>query len=230
MQKYSRLVLLGLLLLLLTSAAFAGDFRIVPGQRIGTVVLGMDRTSVHTLLHTPSTTRRLHGGLIVDTWLSHQMLPPAATQRGNYLKRDYLTVFFRHGHAVQIEVSSPQFKTASGLGTKSSVHAFAAQYPTSRTPRFAADPALNWGDFHYNEAAVDPDGSSPVAKHFVFYGDATVQGIAWKYGAWGDLAPEPDTGRQEAVIVHTPGRTVLLNPNDGLPYAGTGPARKSLDN
>ncbi len=215
----------------MTSAAFAGDFRIVPGQRIGTVVLGMDRASVHTLLHTPSTTRRLHGGLIVDTWLSHQMLPPSAAQTGNYLKRDYLTVFFRRDHAVQIEVSSPQFTAENGFSTHSSAHDFAGRYPHFQQPhrrRYAPGPN-GLGPYEYG--SISPDASSPASKHFLLYGDATRQGIAWKYGAWGNLAPEPDpNGPLEAVIVHTPGRTVLMNPNDGMPYAGTGPARKPLDN
>ena len=213
-------------LFLLSSTAFAGDFRVVPGRRIGTVSLGMSRASVHARLHRPDTTRRLRNGLIMDTWLSHALLPKSAAEHGNYLKRDYLTVFYQRDRAMQIEVSAPQFKTKNGLSTSSRVHDFAAQYTDARTPRFAADATLNWGDYHFNEAAVDPDGSSPAAKHFVFYGDAVRHGLAWKYGAWGDLAPEPNTGQQEAVIVHIPNRRVLLNPNDGLPYAGTGPARE----
>ena len=213
------------LLILLSAAAHAGDSRIVPGQRVGTVVLGMGRASVHTLLNAPSTTRRLRGGLILDTWLSRASLPKSAAEHGNYLKHDYLSVFFRRGRVAQIEVSASWFRTVDGLSTRSDVRAFVRCYPNSRTLHFADDPALHWGGLHYDETAFDPSASSPAAKHYVSYGDAVNQGIAWKYGAWGDLAPEPETGWQEAVVVHVPGQAVLLNPNDGLPYAGTGPAR-----
>lgn len=214
-------------LFLLSSAAFAGDFRVIPGRRIGAVVLGRSRVAVHARLHAPSTTRRLRNGLIVDTWLSHALLPPSAAEHGNYLKRDYLTVFYQSDRAVQIEASAPQFKTPSGLSTRSSSHDFARQYPHYRQPhrlRFAPGPN-GFGPYEYGP--ISPDASSPAGKHFLVYGDAVRQGIAWKSGAWGDLAPDPDPdGPLEAVIVHMPGETVLLNPNDGLPYAGTGPARK----
>lgn len=221
--------LLAAFLLLLTAAAQAGDFRVVAGQRIGTVVLGMDRPSVHTLLHSPSATRRLPNGVILDTWLSPQLLTPGFNQEQG-LKHNYLSVFFRHGHAVQIAVTSPQFTTASGLSTRHSAHDFAKHYPDYTQPhrqRYAPGPnglgPLNYGP-------ISPDSSSPAGKHFVLYGDAIKKGLAWKYGAWGNLAPDPDPNRPlEAVIVHLPGQVVLLNPNDGLPYAGTAPARKVVD-
>lgn len=225
------LLLFGLLLfgLLPASAAVAGDFRIVPGQRIGGVVLGMGRASVHARLRAPSASRRLPDGLVVDTWLGHQLLTtdPNSSRR---LKRDYLTVFFRRGRAVQIEASAARFTTANGLSAGRSPNAFAEQYPHYRQPhrrRYAPGPD-GLGPYEYGP--VSEDASSPAGKHFLLYGDAVPQGIAWKYGAWGNLAPEPDPdGPLEAVIVHKPGQIVLLNPNDGLPYAGTGPARKSLD-
>ena len=207
-----------LIFLLPISAAFAGDFRIVPGQRIGTVTLGMSRPSVHALLHTPSTTHITPHGLILDTWFSHG---PASNPGGSdSLKHDYLTVFFKRGHAVQIEASAAKFRTATGLSTHSSAHDFAKQYPHFQ------DPYTDRNSNPYVTGNSDPSASSPAAKHVLAYGDAVGQGIAWKYGAWGDLAPEPDPSEQEAVIVHVPGQTVLLNPNDGLPYSGTGPARK----
>ncbi len=211
-------------LLLLAPAAFAGDFVIVPGQRIGTVTLGLGRASVHTLLHAPSTTRRTHG-LIVDTWLSHQLLKSYEGGKGP-LKYDYLTVFFRGGHAVQIEASAPKFKTAGGFSTGGLGEDFGGRYSNYRIPHFAADPSIH---FLGEEYAVTGDSanSSPAGKHFVTYGDAVREGIAWKAGAWGDASPEADPeGSLEAVIVHEPGQSVLLNPNDGLPYSGTGPAWK----
>lgn len=205
---------------LLASAAFAGDFVIVPGQRIGTVTLGMDHASVRTLLHAPSTTHQAHG-LILDTWLSHRLLTTNPTgERG--LKRDHLTVFFRRDHAVQIEVSSPRFKTKTGLSASSSVADFAQGYPHFAEPHFPSRYENPFPGFEYFLGAE----GMPAPKHFVFYGDAVKRGIAWKYDAWGALAPEPGEGQQEAVIVHLPGQKVMLNPNDGLPYSGTGQARK----
>ena len=214
-----------LTLLLLVSAAFAGDFVIVPGQRIGTVTLGMSRSSVHALLHAPSTTHTAPHGLVLDTWLGHRLLTTDPNGIKG-LKHDYLTVFFRHGRAVQIEVSAAKFRTASGLSTRSSADNFAKHYPNYQTPHFAPDKAVYWDGSHFFDDAYDPAGSSPAAKHYIVYGDAARQGIAWKDGAWGDLAPEPDPSQQEAVIVHVPGQTVLLNPNDGRPYSGTGSARQ----
>ena len=217
--------LLMLAFLLLAFAAFAGGFVIVPGQRIGTVTLGMDRASVHTLLHAPSTTHQAHG-LILDTWLSRQQSKSYEGGRGP-LKYDYLTVFFRGGHAVQIEVSAAKFKTAGGLSAASSADDFAKRYPNYQTPHFAADDAIHWVGDNFNESAFDPGASSPAGKHFISYGDAVRQGIAWKYDAWGDMSPDTDPeGSLAAVVVHVPGQTVLLNPNDGRPYSGTGPARK----
>ena len=210
---------------LLASVAFAGDFVVVPGQRIGSVRLGMSRTSVHALLHTPSTTHTAPHGLVLDTWLGHQLLTTDPNgDKG--LKHDYLTVFFRRGRAVQIEVSAAKFRTASGLSTRSSADAFTKQYLNYQTPHFAPDETINWDGHHFFEGAFDPAASSPAPKHYVVYGDAVRQGIAWKDGAWGGLAPEPDLSQQEAVIVHVPGQPVLLNPNDGRPYSGTGPARE----
>ncbi len=206
-----------LAVLLFAPAAFAGDFLIVPGQRIGTVTLGMDRASVHTLLHAPSTTHQAHG-MVLDTWLSHG---PAASPDARYsLKHDYLTVFFRNNHAVQMEISAMKFKTANGLSTRSSARAFDKQYPHFQEPHKQPD-----GNPYVWDNS-DPSASSPAAKHFIAYGDAVREGIAWKYGAWGGLAPDPDPSEMESVIVHLPGQTVLLNPNDGRPYSGTGPARK----
>ena len=218
-----------LVCLLLTSAAFAGDFVIVPGRRIGSVALGMDRVVVSNLLHAPSTTHHL-SGVVIDTWLSHQLLTANPSGNAVGLKRDYLTVFFRRGRAVQIEVSAAKFKTAGGLSTRSSASDFVKRYPSYLTPHFAVDISHHLISVEpYDEYAVtgDPLYSSPAGKHFLAYGDSVKQGIAWKYGAWADLAPDPDpNGSLEAVIVHVPGQTVMLNPNDGRTYSGTGPARK----
>ncbi|MGI4790050.1 MAG: hypothetical protein ACRYFS_14510 [Janthinobacterium lividum] len=214
-------------LLLLTSTAFAGDFVIVPGQRIGTVALGMDRTSVHTLLHKPSTTHMAHG-IVIDTWLSHRLLKFYEGGKGA-LKHDYLTVFFQRSHVVQIEVSAAKFKTASGLSTRSSANDFAKCYPNCQPSSFAPDASIHLVSVNpYVDYGVtgDPNYSSPAGKHFSSYGDAMKQGIAWKYDAWGDAAPDTDpSGGLAAVIVHVPGKHVLLNPNDGRPFSGTGPAR-----
>ncbi len=208
--------------LLIASAAFAEDFVIVPGQRIGMITLGMSRAAVHTRLSTPSTVRRVQG-MVLDTWLSPLPLPKSAAEQGIYLKHDYLTIFFQQGHAVQIEVSSPRFRTAAGLSTNSPVRAFEKRYPRHYTPRFTDSPFV----FYYFTAG---DETSPAPKHFVDYGEALVPhetrrrvtlGIAWKYGAWGALAPEPYEGHQEAIVVYFSGSKVRLNPNDGLSYSGT---------
>lgn len=220
MRNIPPFCLLSCALLLLSRMAMAGDFQIVPGQRIGTVVLGMDRASVRTLLHRPSATRHLKDGMVLDTWLSKAPRPRSDWTSG--FKRDYLTVFFRHGRAVQIEVSSTRFHTARGLSTKSAARRWEKAY----RPYFSDYD--NGDKLPYVFHNPDPDAGSPASKHYVALEDDVRRGVAWKFGAWGNLAPDPDPNDGlEAAIVHLPGQRVRHNPNDGLPYSGTGPATPS---
>ena len=47
-------------------------------------------------------------------------------------------------------------------------------------------------------------------------------GVAWRYGAWGNLAPEPDPCRElEAVIIHLPNSVVVPDPDGGLRFVQT---------
>ena len=123
---------------------------------------------------------------------------------------DTVVALVQDGHVVQIEASSPRFHTADGV------------YSTAATVD-AQIAALQ----HYGEtsgwlvASSDPEESTPASKHYVWYDDDPGAGIAVKYGAWGNLAPEPDTGaRPEAILVHAPHQPLVADPLDSLPYAG----------
>ncbi|MDQ3624813.1 MAG: hypothetical protein M3463_20410, partial [Verrucomicrobiota bacterium] len=57
-------------------------------------------------------------------------------------------------------------------------------------------------------------GGIPAVKHYVAYEDAADDGIAWRYGAFGNLAPDPDPADSlETIIVHAPGSPFLPDPD-----------------
>jgi hypothetical protein len=175
--------------LLLSAAAWAGDFLIVPGQRIGAVKLGMSRQAVHRALHAPDRARRIPGGIVQESWLSRRKFSQADRDNGIYWKWNFVTIDFERNRVIQIEVNSPRFATSSHLSTLNSATDWGKRYGPVRSKRDRG------GNRH-------PDGA-PGAHHFMLYIDAVQQGIAWRYGAWGDLSPEPDPDEPvELVIVH----------------------------
>ena len=110
--------------------ALAGDFLIIPGQRIGSVALGMRRQTVHQMLHAPQMTRRLDDGTVEDRWTTPLSKPQQRryTNDGLYWKVNFVNVYFRQGRVAQIEVNSPQFHTRNGLSTNSPAAAFGKRY------------------------------------------------------------------------------------------------------
>ena len=193
-------------------AATSMRFRIVPGERLGSVVLDESPDAAARLLGKPSYVRRLGRGLVIETWLSHGFIPLKELSAGDANRkrkvyRHYYSVFFKQRRAVQIEATSPQFSTAGGLSINNSTSLkWQVQYKVYQT-------------IVHTWLASSPDMDSPACKHIMVYGDAIGQGIAWKSGAWGCLAPDPGD-EAEAIVVHRRGHKVLLNPEDADDYAG----------
>jgi hypothetical protein len=185
-----------------THFAQAADFLIVPGQRIGAAVLGMTRPQMAEALGKPEATVLLEGGVLREDWLSKAIAPKLYVEKGLFFKHDFVTVYFRDGRALQVEVSSAAFKSKEGLGTATAVSKFWERYPgyTRISTLAFRNP--------------DPSGC-PAPKHSVPYEDAMSKGIAWRYGAWGGLAPDPDPGRLEIVIMHRRGEPVFVDPDGG---------------
>jgi hypothetical protein len=63
----------------------------------------------------------------------------------------------------------------------------------------------------------------------VVYEDATARGIAWRYGAWGGLAPEPGIGQLEMVIVHRRRKSVIIDPDGGMRLVWTLPPSELME-
>ncbi|MDR3402520.1 MAG: hypothetical protein P4L99_08480 [Chthoniobacter sp.] len=197
-------------LCLVAPLATAGDFHIVPGKRLGDVVLGHTEKQIHQALGAPHTTVRLPDGLIREDWLSPHLAPKSYVEDGLYYQHDFVTVYFRQGRAIQAEASSPAFKTATGLTRASDGLQFRTQYP----------------DFHtlVPPRVSNPDpGGCPAPKHYLAYDDVPSQGVAWRYGAWGDLAPEPNFRLLEMVIVHRRGHPVVVDPDGSIRLVWTIP-------
>jgi len=207
--------ILALAILIAASPLQAGipmGSRIVPGERLGSVVLGESPHAAVKQLGKPSYVRRLGGGLVIETWLSHGFIPLKELSAGDAMRkrkvyRDYYTVFFKQERAIQIEATSPQFSTGDGLSINNSTSLkWQVRYKPYQT-------------IVHTWLASSPDMDSPACKHILVYGDAIGQGIAWKSGAWGCAAPEPGD-EAEAIVVHERGHRVLLNPEDADDYAG----------
>ncbi|MBV9470004.1 MAG: hypothetical protein JO316_14670 [Abitibacteriaceae bacterium] len=198
------------LILLLTNSLWATDFRIIPGQRIGSITLGMSRQEVHRTLHAPNQVCRLRNGIIQESWLSRRKFSQADVESGLYWKWNFVTVYFRLNQVAQVEVNSPHFTTSSKLSTRKSAIDWAKQFKPLRSTNYRRD--------RYDT------GGYPGAKHFMVYDDAVKRGVAWRYGVWGDLAPEPNpNGPLEVVIIHRRRQPVILDPDGGNRFVRTSP-------
>jgi hypothetical protein len=99
-------------------------------------------------------------------------------------------------------VRATRFKTADACSTGSSALDLRKHYP------------------HYQTIAckyIHPSsGGLPAPKHDVLCEDAVNDGIAWRYGDMGALAPDPDpAGQLETIVVHAAGVPALLDPDGG---------------
>ncbi|HSI15246.1 MAG TPA: hypothetical protein VK961_24570 [Chthoniobacter sp.] len=216
MNQPSR-ILVSLIACFAAHIASAEEPKIVPGQQIGGAVLAATRQQTHEALGEPAETARLDSGIVREDWLSKEIAPKSYVEEGLYFKHDFVTVYFRDDHAFQVEVSSVTFKTPEALCTTSGAEKFRERYSdyTRIYPPHFSNP--------------DP-GGCPAPKHYVTYEDAVSMGVAWRFGAWGGLAPEPDPSRLEVVIVHRRGEPVLVDPDGGVRLVWKIPPHELMEN
>jgi hypothetical protein len=198
----------------------------VPGERIGEVRVGMAYAEVIKALGTPFHEEdlgkaqrtgfvRAHDtppdtslpkltGILQDDWITPLPVSLNPDSEDPIFMCNFVTVYtdMHDGKVVQIEIRAPRFKIAEGCSSSSTALDLRKHYS------------------HYQTTScryVHPSsGGLPAAKHFIILEDAVAAGIAWRYGAMGDLSPDLDSGVPlETVIVHAPGKTALLDPDGG---------------
>ena len=113
------------------------DFLIVPGKRIGSVVLGASRQAVHKKLGSPQQERQISNGLSQESWLNKlsDREQAKAKRKGRYWKWHYLVVYFKDNRVIQAEINSSRFTTHSGLSTSSSAQDWRKQFHPFRTSK-----------------------------------------------------------------------------------------------
>ena len=133
-----------------------------------------------------------------------RLAPKAYVEDGRFFQHDFVTAYFRKNRATQIEASSAAFYLR----------------PASAPPAVPRTFGNIFSEFtrifppHFSNR--DP-GGCPAVKHYASRMKMrTAQGIAWRFGAWGDLAPEPDPHTLEIVIVHRRGQPVFVDPDGGV--------------
>jgi hypothetical protein len=215
--KQSYRLLLSFIAYLAAQVAWASDLKIVPGQQIGDAVLAATRQQMHEALGNPNESVHLDSGVVREDWLGKDIAPKSYVESGLYFKHDFLTIYFRDDHAIQIEVSSATFKTPEALCTTSGAEKFRARY-------------FNYTRIYPPHFSNPDPGGCPAPKHYVVYEDAVATGVAWRFGAWGGLAPEPDPSRLEIVIVHRRGEPVFVDPDGGIRLVWKIPPRELLAN
>ncbi len=181
-------------------------FLIEPGQSIGRTHLGMNRQTVHALLHGPTLSRQFQG-LTYDLWAGRT---PAdaydtakyrhALQRHSYedavhLARRYVEVVYRSDKVVQIETDSPQFTTRDGVSAGNRLSRVAGKHT-----------ALHGSGYSYGP----PDPDTGIGYN-LFYEDDVKRGIAFVV----ETSPHADFGPDEAItaiIVHRSAQPVSARP------------------
>ncbi len=154
------------------------DYRIEPGKGIGKDSLGSTRSRVHTRLGQPTRSERSADGLREDTWRS-------ASGAGQKVPQHAFTTLFTDDTAVQLEVSSPAFKTADGLSTATLFGELVKKLPKLWVSQFLMD---------------DGDGTC------VLYYDDVERGLAFSWSGHDEVLPG---SKPEGVIVHARGSRVL---------------------
>jgi hypothetical protein len=217
-------LLIALVGLFACSLAFAADndSLVIAGQRIGQIAIGMEHAEVLRLLGTPhreddlgypDDDERQHefSDNLRDDWI----VPLPISD--DWFMAEFFTVYIRAGLVAQIEIRNVRFKTKEGLSSASKGTEWRKLFPDFKTT-FE----------HYRHTSA---GGLPATKHLVLFEDAIKAGIAWRFGAMGDLAPDPDPdGRVEAVAVHAPGKPMIIDPDGGSRFIWkTNPKRLSTE-
>ena len=117
-------------------AGSSGSVLIEPGLRVGQVRVGEELEAVHRALGKPAAQDAAMGGKLTEVWRSGPGL-------GGKARKEELEVFFQGPGAggdqskptvvVQIRVTSPYFKTASGISVNSSLAEIRKIYPHSES-------------------------------------------------------------------------------------------------
>jgi hypothetical protein len=195
----------------------------------------MDHADVIRLLGTPAHEEDLgmscrhglnsHGepapnpkGVLQDDWITPIPVSPDPDAGDPMFMCNFVTVYLKDRRVVQIEVSSPRFKTLEGCSTAGSALDMRKRYPKYQA---------TYTHYHHPSS-----GGLPAPKHFITLEDAVSDGVAWRYGAMGALAPDPDPAEDglEAIIVHAPGQPALLDPDGGSRFIWKdNPARRGPD-
>ena len=171
-------------------AAPSASYLVVPGQSLGKLRLGQTPAQVHKIMGKPSQTFKLKNGLLDDLYLSK-----GTRKAEGQTIRDKVEILYRAGRAVQIEATSPSFKTANGLSTDS----------TLRTLKNSLDPRKF---YTYGFGGDEPGG------YLKYYVDSQKLGIAFEsYGAQDVWAWQSGAA---TLIVHPKGKEVI--PDQGAEF------------
>lgn len=207
------------------SRAEDNPWKIIPGVSLGQVKIGMERAEVFRLLGTPHLEQDLETvepkghlmtnadpniplkplkGVIQDDWITPLAVPKENESTTTFMA-DFVTVYFLDGKVAQIEARVARFQTAEGLSFKSTARDFRKKYPayTTTSALYAHPSSVGW----------------PAYKHYMVFEDAVKAGLAWRYGAMGNLAPDPQPDDElETIIVHAPGHPLLIDPDGGARF------------
>jgi hypothetical protein len=169
---------------------------IEPGLRVGQVRIGERRDAVHGSLGKPAAADAAMGGKLAEVWRSGPGLGSKANGR-----KEELEIFFQGPGAggdqrkpavvAQIRVTSPYFKTASGISVNSSLAEIKKVYPHSES-----EEDKDW------EQSL-PSGADKTPKEGLV---DQVAGIAFEFRA-GARANEDKPGYCLAIHVFHPGTT-----------------------
>ena len=153
--------------------------QVVPGASLGKIKLGMSTAQVKKIMGTKPTAE----GAIDSSTQEMVWVGKTRTEPG-FRRREFFSVFLRRGKVVQIEASSPVYKTESGLSSDSTWRQFVSEFPGGK---------LKARTYPWDEESL-----------VLYAGDHVANGITWVRGAIGkDMPPAPDRSRKiDFVAVH----------------------------
>lgn len=182
-----------------TSAAPSASSTVVPGQSLGKVSLGASAAQVRKTLGKPNASLVRKDGLVADIYQAKQ---PRKVQYGGTI-RDSVTVLYRRGRVVQIEATSPIFKTARGISTDTALKVW--------------EPLLR--DYRvYTYEYIDPEGGGWRN----YYVDDRQQGLAFEFEGYQDFATWESNAN--TIIVHPKGTKVMADEGGDLITQSKSPA------
>lgn len=170
------------------ASAVADNYTIIRGRSIGKVRIGATRTAILRILGKPSKSVKWRSGPIQDSYRGPT--PPLDRYGQVSSLPTFLNVIYRNNKVVQIEVSSPKFKTNSGISVRSSLAQFRAKYGKTRVRAYGYEDSNGGGNIGY-------------------YYDAVNKGIAFEFGVQDQFDA---LSTADSLRVHAPGLAVLPDP------------------